>query len=103
MEMVSVQFGCFAVLPELSLKLHLIPPQCFAADRAHLAAPGTARDAVGTSRRQLPILDCFAGLLAQNRLVAHGLSRGSTEVGKCQMPGGRTPVRVTLGARWKAT
>src|SRR5882762_2317631 len=50
-EMVFVQFGYFAVDPELSLELHLIPPECFSADRAGLTAPGTAHDAVGTPRR----------------------------------------------------
>ena len=39
--MVFVQFLCFAFDPELSLKLHPIPPQCFATQSARLTAPGT--------------------------------------------------------------
>src|SRR5882762_3556843 len=68
-EMVFVQFGYFAVGPELSLELHLIPPQCFAADRTRLTAPGTAHDAVGTLRRSLPILNRLAGLLSEGGIV----------------------------------
>ena len=68
-EMVFVQFGYFALGPELRLKLHLIPPQCFATDRADLTAPGTTHDAVRSSRRQLPILDRFAGLVAEDAIV----------------------------------
>jgi hypothetical protein len=68
-EMVFVQFGNFAVAPELRLKLHLIPPQCFATQRTRLTAPGTTHDSVRILRRQLSILDQFAGLLAESAIV----------------------------------
>ena len=70
-EMVLVQFGGFAVLPELSLKLHLIPlpPQRVATQRARLTAPGTTHDVVRISRRQFSILNRFKGLLAESALV----------------------------------
>ncbi len=68
-EVVFVQFGCFAVLAELSLKLHLSPPHCFATDRARLIAPGTAHRAVRTSRWQFSILDRCTGLLAEDAIV----------------------------------
>jgi hypothetical protein len=67
--MVFVRFGYFAVLPEHSLKLHLSAPHCLATDRARLTAPGTTHRAVRTSRWQLPILDRFAGFLAQSAIV----------------------------------
>ena len=68
-EMILVRFGYVAVLPELSLELHPIPAQCLATKRARLTASGPAHDAVRTSRRQLPILDRFAGFLAQGAIV----------------------------------
>jgi hypothetical protein len=68
--MVFVYFGCIAaVLPELGLELHLIPPQCFAAQGARLTAPGTAQDAVGALRRQLSIPDRLTGFFAEGVVV----------------------------------
>jgi len=69
--MVLVQLGYFAVLPELSLKLHLRPPQCFAAYRARLTAPRTAHRAIRTPHRQLSILDRFAGLRLEDQIIRH--------------------------------
>jgi hypothetical protein len=68
-EMVFVYFGRYAVSPELCLQLHLSPPQYLAADRARLTAPGTAHRAVRPSRRQLSVLDRFAGFVAEDALV----------------------------------
>ena len=82
--MVLVQFGYFAFLPELRLKLHPIPPQCFATQRTRLAASRPAHDAIGTARRKLSILDRCAGLLAEGAVVHERLGRPS-------------PVRVSLG------
>ena len=61
--------GCFAFGPELSLELYLTASHCFATDHARLTASGTPHDAVRTSRRQLPILDRFEGLLAKGVVV----------------------------------
>jgi len=65
-EMMLTQFGCFVALPELRLKLHSIPPHCFAAECARLTAPRATHNAARTSGRQLSIPDRFAGLLAEN-------------------------------------
>ena len=83
-EMVLVQFKYFACLRELSLKLHPIPPQCFATQRTRLAASRPAHDAIGTALRKLSILDRCAGLLAEGAVVHERLGRPS-------------PVRVSLG------
>ena len=70
--MVFVHFGRYAVLAELSLQLHLSPPQYIAADRARLTAPGAAHRAVRPSCRQLSTLDRFAGFVADSALVHQG-------------------------------
>jgi hypothetical protein len=64
--MVLVRLEHFAVLPELSLTLHLSPPHCFAAERARLTAPGTASCAVRISHRQFLVLECFARFLVED-------------------------------------
>src|SRR6266700_433526 len=88
-------------LVELQLDLHLLARQWFATDSAALPAPRSTEHAVRASRGQLPTPDRSSGLLAEDGLVRHDTlrSRGSESLPDARGP---TPVRVTLGARWKA-
>src|SRR4030095_3071976 len=71
---------------------------------AHRADHTNSRPApgpVGSPGWQLSSADPFTGFRAQNSLIGMLALRGPAGW-SCQMPGGRTPVRVRREARWKA-
>src|SRR5215831_17648691 len=99
-----VPLGHVPAIRELHYPPDLISGHAQSADTAHGADAGTGHGPVSTSQRQLPATDRLAGSFSEEGFIEHvGISRSSRRVStQRQMPQGPTPVRVNLGARWKA-
>src|SRR5882762_6751387 len=93
-----VQPRIITITCELNLRLQLIDPDGLSVHSAGRTDPWASPGTVGSRRWPVSNSDHFWGFRAQDRPVGQGEPQGS---------GGwrhtsRTPVRVTVGARWKA-